>query len=114
MRESSDAPLWSLTSHCCRSCFGRVLYRETFDHRHVYRCAQCGIEKEGKDSVAICCCGIKLKGGKDAGVRCMENGERSPEFPGEIVAKQASAVQLDVARDSEREYDLFWLFPITK
>ena len=92
MGENNDQPFWSLTSHCCRACFGRVLHRETFDHRHVYRCAQCGAEQEGKGTVALCCCGIKLRGGKDAGVRCMVNGERSPEFPSEIVAAQAKAV----------------------
>jgi hypothetical protein len=90
--ESKDQPFWQMTDHCCRACFGRVLYRETFDHRHVYRCAQCGVEREGKGTVSICCCGIKLKGGKDAGVRCTVNGERSPEFPSEIIAEQAQAV----------------------
>jgi hypothetical protein len=85
-----DEPLlWSLTPHVCRCCFGRVLMRETFDHRRIYRCANCGVEREGKSETAICCCGIKLKGGKDAGIRCEVNSDRTPEFPSEVIATQA-------------------------
>lgn len=80
---------WAITDHCCRVCFSRVLARETFDHRRIYRCSGCGIEKEGRSEAAVCCCGIKLKSGVDAGIRCQHNQDRRPEFPAEIVAAQA-------------------------
>lgn len=67
-----------------------MLVRETFDRRRVYRCAGCGIEKEGRSESAICSCGIKLKTGVDAGIRCIDNKEKSPEWPAEIVAAQVA------------------------
>lgn len=81
--------VWALTDHCCRACFSRILVRETFDARKIYRCAGCGIEKEGHRPTVICSCGIKLKTGVDAGIRCERNAARSPEFPAEITAAQA-------------------------
>lgn len=83
---------WKLTPHVCRACFGRILVRETFDHRKVYRCSNCGVEREGKDSRVICTCGLKLRNGVDAGVRCEVNNEKSPEWPSEIVASQVTPV----------------------
>lgn len=80
---------WAITDHVCRVCFSRVLVRETFDRRRIYRCSGCGIEKEGRSEAAVCCCGIKLKSGVDAGIRCQHNQDRRPEFPAEIVAAQA-------------------------
>lgn len=65
--------------------------RETFDRRKVYRCSNCGLEQEGRTEAAICCCGIKLKTGADAGIRCQANPSKSPEFPSEIVAAEAEA-----------------------
>ncbi|ATI15689.1 hypothetical protein [Bordetella phage vB_BbrM_PHB04] len=79
---------WKLTPHVCRACFGRVLMRETFDRRKVFRCSNCGAEREGHDSRVICTCGLKLRTGIDAGVRCMVNADKSPEWPSEIVAEQ--------------------------
>lgn len=79
-----------LTPHCCRVCFSRVLVRETFDHKRVYRCAGCGVEKEAHAASAICACGIKLKTGVDAGIRCQVSENRTPEFPAEITAAVAT------------------------
>lgn len=62
--------------------------RETFDRRRVYRCSNCGIEAEGRTEAAVCCCGIKLKTGVDAGIRCHPASDPSPEFPSEITASQ--------------------------
>ena len=81
---------WAITDHVCRVCFSRVLVRETFDRRRIYRCAGCGIEKEGRSEAAVCCCGIKLKTGVDAGIRCELNTNRSPEWPAEVTAAQAA------------------------
>jgi len=85
----SDGPMWALTDHCCRVCFSRVLVRETFDRRRIYRCAGCGVEKEGRSEAAICACGIKLKTGVDAGIRCEVSKNKTPEWPAEITASQA-------------------------
>jgi len=82
---------WVITDHICRICFSRVLMREAFDRRKTYRCAGCGVEAEGHHETAVCCCGIKLKTGVDAGIRCAINTERSPEWPAEITATQAVA-----------------------
>ena len=81
---------WAITDHVCRVCFSRVLVRETFDRRRIYRCSGCGIEKEGRSEAAICACGIKLKTGLDAGIRCEPNPDRSPEWPAEVTATQAT------------------------
>lgn len=86
-----DGYVWKITAHCCRACFGRVLVRETFDRRKVYRCSNCGIEVEGRTEMAICCCGIRLKTGVDAGIRCVTHDNPTPELPAQVVA-----VQVDV------------------
>lgn len=80
---------WVITAHVCRCCFGRVLMREAFDRKKTFRCSNCGIEAEGRTEAAICSCGIKLKTGVDAGIRCGPNPDKTPEFPSEIVASQA-------------------------
>lgn len=85
--QAEDHP-WILIPHICRACFGRMLMRETIDRRRVYRCSNCGIEREGPDERVICCCGLKLRGRIDAGLRCQPNENKSPEFPSEIVALQ--------------------------
>lgn len=81
--------LWSISDHVCRACFSRVLVRETFDRRKIFRCSNCEIEAEGRSESAICCCGIKLKTGVDAGIRCHRQESPSPEFPSRVVASQA-------------------------
>lgn len=81
---------WVITDHICRVCFSRVLMREAFDRRKTYRCAGCGAEESGTSEAAVCCCGIKLKTGVDAGIRCTPNTDKSPEWPAEITATQAS------------------------
>jgi len=87
--KKSETYTWALTDHCCRACFGRVLVRETFDRRRVYRCACCGVEQEGRSETVICSCGMKLKTGVDAGIRCMVADAPTPEFPAEVIAAQA-------------------------
>lgn len=87
-----DTPTqWELTDHCCRICFGRVLKRTTFDRRKIYRCSNCETEVVGDSSQCLCCCGIKLRTNKDAGIRCIVNPSRTPENPSYIVAEQVSA-----------------------
>ncbi len=81
---------WVITDHCCRVCFGRVLVREAFDRRKTYRCSVCETEADGHSETAICCCGIKLKTGVDAGIRCQRVEDPSPEFPSRITAVQAT------------------------
>lgn len=73
---------WELVDHVCRICFGRLLERDG-----VVKCSNCGAELRGhvRD---LCCCGLKLKTGKNAGIKCVRNKNISPEFPGEIVAEQ--------------------------
>lgn len=82
---------WTITDHICRCCFGRVLMREAFDRRRTYRCSNCGIQADGKSEATICTCGMTLKTGVDAGIRCQVNDNKSPEWPSEITAVQAVA-----------------------
>lgn len=80
---------WTITRHICRACMGRVLKRETFEGKRLYRCSNCGIEREGLGESALCCCGMKLgRAQRDAGVRCIENPLRTPECMSEVVATQ--------------------------
>jgi hypothetical protein len=86
---NGERPLWQLAAHCCRSCLGRVLLGKSTDGWRIYRCAQCGARGDGEDASVICCCGIRLKTGADAGVRCVVNDAPSPACPLEILAEQA-------------------------
>ncbi|MDR6392234.1 hypothetical protein [Paraburkholderia phenoliruptrix] len=86
MTENRQA--WRMTSHCCRRCAGRVLERDKAGGGRFYRCAQCGFTIAGQEAAAVCCCGITLRDGRDAGVRCVLNEERTPANPHEIVALQ--------------------------
>ena len=90
-----ESPLrWILTAHVCRICFARVLTRTTFDHRKIFKCSNCETEVQAEHVTGLCCCGMKLRGGKDAGVRCVENTKRVPENPAHIVAQQVDAQNL--------------------
>lgn len=80
--------LWTLTDHICRACFGRVLRQPQGEGVRRYRCSNCGLEATGRDESALCACGLRLKGGRDAGIRCERNPTPTPEFPSEIVAGQ--------------------------
>lgn len=77
---------WQIIDHVCGCCFGRLLVRETFDRRKVYRCTNCGLEREGKSETVLCACGLKLKTGVDMGVRCQRVDAPTPEFPSEVTA----------------------------
>lgn len=88
---------WNLSPHVCSKCFGRVLTRDTFGQQ-TNRCSNCGAEATGPIE-SLCACGIKLAGpkpakdeapkpGKNAGIRCVANDKRTPDWPGEIVAVQ--------------------------
>jgi len=80
---------WEVTDHVCRACFGRILKRESDDgDGWLYRCSNCGAEAAGRRETVICSCGIKLRTGKDAGIRCMPNTQPTPECPSQIVAEQ--------------------------
>lgn len=87
--------LWELTPHCCAACMGRILSRPMPDLEGIapttrlYRCAECGIEKVGHSSAIICACGFKVSGRKNLGLKCEPNTGKSPEFPAEIIARQA-------------------------
>lgn len=82
---SDDNHLWALTPHVCGRCYARVLARQAGEGL-LYRCSNCGVEHEGEDSRMICACGLALADGGDARVRCQVNEDRTPEWPGEIVA----------------------------
>jgi hypothetical protein len=81
---------WQFTEHACRVCFGRVMMREAFDRRRTYKCSICEAEAEGASESAVCRCGIKLKTGIDAGIRCQRSDSPTPEFPAVITAVQAT------------------------
>lgn len=89
---SDDLPLrWVIADHICRVCLARVLVRQTWDRRKVYRCSNCETEAEGEGPQVLCCCGMKMRAGRDLGVRCVANPRRTPENPARIVAMQVDA-----------------------
>jgi hypothetical protein len=78
--------------HVCADCMGRVLSRDLPDMGGVaatsYRCADCGVEREGTSPAVICMCGFKVRGRTNLVLRCERNREKTPEFPAEITARQ--------------------------
>lgn len=101
--ETKKKETWELEDHICRKCFGRLVSKSVpgsvpGTELRLYRCSNCGAEAQHTHADALCCCGIRIKragrnGTKagslvDAGVRCIPNPERSPMFPGEIVASE--------------------------
>lgn len=74
---------WRILDHVCRVCLGRLLERSE-DGKRIVRCAECGLEAEGVHR-DLCACGVRQRGGKDAGMRCGRNPGISPERPQEIV-----------------------------
>lgn len=96
------APLFELTDHICRVCYGRVVKGarpdgEPDDHAHTWRCTNCGVEAVARQVSSLCACGQRLKPLKskgpwrDAGVRCVRNPNPSPEFPSLIVAVELAS-----------------------
>lgn len=76
---------WRLEPHACRHCFGRVLARTAEDGAQVFRCSNCGAE--GREAVkSVCCCGMTLRSGKSAGLRCTINNNKNAALPSEVVA----------------------------
>lgn len=80
-----DKRLWRITPHVCQRCLARVLVTESKDGKQTARCSNCGLEAEGGHK-AICACGLKLKSGKSAGLKCIPNPKPSAEMPSEVVA----------------------------
>jgi hypothetical protein len=85
--ENRPDELWRLEDHVCQVCFCRILSRKTDDGR-LFRCSGCGLSVIAHAPSAICACGLKMKTGRDLGVRCVRNDAPSPEAPAEIVARQ--------------------------
>lgn len=82
---------WTITDHVCRECFGRVLEHSTGDPVVMaYRCSNCGCEREAARIEAFCCCGLHLKTGRDAGIRCTPTTGMTLPFPAEIVARHSA------------------------
>lgn len=80
---------WDISDHVCRACLGRIL----IDRKaHTARCSNCGITADDTNPRSLCACGTKLRGGQDAGIRCIRNPEPSPDFPAEIVATEVDIV----------------------
>lgn len=100
----SDAELtWRLTDHVCRACMGRILARDGIGDRRIYRCSNCGLEREGGNESVLCCCGIRFgKGQRDAGIRCVPNTNRSPECMSEVVAQEVVVSAADRRAETMR------------
>ncbi len=75
--------MWKISNHICKLCMGRLLEKKE-DNKRIVRCSDCGYEQQGHVK-SLCCCGVKLKTGKDAGFRCIENPNKKPGFLSEIV-----------------------------
>jgi hypothetical protein len=97
----ADDRKWTLTDHVCRLCFGRVLETVEADRTHRARCSNCGTEVRGTH-IKLCACGTKLRDGRDAGLRCVENPTRGPADLSEIIAVCAGDDILDEQRARHR------------
>lgn len=93
MADDTDL-VWRITPHACRNCFGRVLARPDGEGERVYRCSNCGLERPGRKTDVICGCGISLKGGKNAGLRCIVQAKPTPECPAQVVVEEVSGGKL--------------------
>lgn len=83
------AELWAVEDHVCRVCFGRIISaRGDENHTRGYLCTNCGAKSSGRAVSCVCCCGLRLRPGVDAMVRCQRNENPTPEFPSEIIAAQ--------------------------
>lgn len=98
-RGLSNPELWALTEHCCRNCFGRVL-RRYVNGRHQALCAECGLQTEGYPR-SLCCCGVKMADGRDAGLRCVPNDHITPETPHRVLVKHVSTLPFDPLKKHE-------------
>lgn len=80
-----------LLDHICRVCYGRLIAEVNGDGKRkgTVRCSDCGLEEQG-DHRALCCCGVKLRNGKNAGFRCLPNPDISPEMPSEIIVRHVA------------------------
>jgi hypothetical protein len=77
---------WAIVNHVCRVCSGRILQRIDANGQKYVRCSECGTNAIG-DHRVICCCGAKLKDGRNAGLRCVENNNKTPEIPVDMVVE---------------------------
>lgn len=86
---SSAKPIeWRLLDHCCSVCFGRLLSRPGRDGATWYQCSNCGLSRESTRPETLCACGITLKTGKNAGLRCVKQANPTPECPSEVIVEE--------------------------
>lgn len=108
--ESSTGDVWSLESHVCRGCFGRLVSRAanpglvmsgmTQAGTRLYQCTNCGMKASGQSGAVLCACGLKIRkatrAGRssvalaDAGIRCVPNTEIRADFPSLFVALEVA------------------------
>ena len=88
----AEPPLWNLTRHCCRSCFAVIVERPKYGSKHnLYRCTNCGTEREGTTPHVLCACGSRLKTGRLANLRCVPNPAPTPECPALFIVEEGPA-----------------------
>lgn len=89
----TQADGWTLETHVCRHCFGRLVSRALADRR-AYLCTNCGAEAVGESPDVLCSCGTTLRrhagvsSPVNAGLRCQLNPSPSPDFPSLFVASE--------------------------
>lgn len=91
--ERAEPPSWRLVPHCCHACFGRLVSRPGRGGATYYRCSNCGLERESTRPETLCACGITLRTGRNAGLRCIRNPAPTPECPSEIVVEEVAGPQ---------------------
>jgi hypothetical protein len=84
-QKQTRRPGWEFTDHCCRVCFGRLLEHVDDQGTKIVRCAGCGTTVQDSRR-KLCCCGMKLRTGRNAGYRCVKH-KPTPEMPAEIVVE---------------------------
>ncbi|BBL75446.1 hypothetical protein [Methylomagnum ishizawai] len=88
---------WFLVEHACRICSGRLLWRPGPNGGGQARCAECGAKAVGEPR-NLCWCGAKTATGKNAGLRCVRNPERTPQNPNEVIVVPVEEADMVVER----------------
>lgn len=71
------------------------------DGKHYVRCTDCGKEVAGRHE-SLCACGAKLMDGRNAGLRCVLNANRTPELPNEICVEFVGEERKRKMREQQR------------
>lgn len=87
--KTAPRPLWDVSDHACRYCFGRVLIRIRRGKVVEARCAECDQRLPGAVD-NLCCCGVEA-GALGRALECVPNPAVNAEAPQKIMVRERRA-----------------------